>query len=97
MGGYWRSNLPRLIDRVKFETRDESWTQERIAKAAGLRQPTVSEWMQTGKEFKRLDAVAVKKLLRFLNVYFHTTPNDLVTFIGENGEELGQQVEVATV
>lgn len=93
---YWKSNFPRLVKRLEFETGRKDWTQEAIAEAAGIRQPTISDWMQGG-EFKRLDANVVKKLLEFLNHHFVCDIDDLVTFTYEEDpedEQEGQQVAV---
>lgn len=84
---YWKSNLSRLMSRVEFESKRRDWTQDRISKATGLRQPTISEWMQTDSQFKRLDAAVVTKLLTFLNRYFVCEQDDLVSFITEPGED----------
>jgi predicted XRE-type DNA-binding protein len=86
---YWKSNLPRLIKRLEFETGRKDWTQDAISEAAGVRQPTISEWMKPG-EFKRLDASVVQKLLDFLNRHFVCEIDDLVTFIYEKDETVGQ-------
>lgn len=62
----FRSKLPSLINRKQEQLRRKI-TQAEIAEETGVRQATVSQWMNWG-EFKRLDAQVVAAFAEYLGV-----------------------------
>ncbi len=86
----WRSRLPILVNRME-EAEKRRITQQEIAEATKLRQPTISAWMNWGT-FKRLDAGVVAKLAAF----FNCNPEDLYEWVdNEHPEVLPGRVTTA--
>jgi DNA-binding Xre family transcriptional regulator len=83
----WRSRLPTLIAR-KEERERRRITQTEIAEQTGIRQATVSTWMNWG-EFQRLEGSVVGAFARYLDC----EPSELYEWVPE-GDEQGQLVAV---
>lgn len=83
--GKWYSKMPKLVDTVERYTKKRP-TQVEISEATGIRQPTISEWMQQGAEFKRLDGKVVSALLNYFNQFFPCRLDDLVDFDNDTQE-----------
>ena len=61
----FKSRLPALVAR-KSERDQRKYTQVEISKAAQLRQPTISAWMNYSRRFNRIDAGVVAPLAEWL-------------------------------
>jgi DNA-binding Xre family transcriptional regulator len=91
MSGHWRSKMPRLVKLVQVETGKRP-TQTDIHDATGIRQATISEWMNPDTKFSRLDGKVVSPLLAYFNQFFKCTVDDLVEF-EMNTQEIKTEAE----
>jgi transcriptional regulator with XRE-family HTH domain len=85
----WRSRLPSLIAQ-REEKLKRKITQQEISEATGIRQPTISAWMNWST-FKRLDA----SIVAALSDYLECDPSELYEWVEEETES-SEAVAVAT-
>lgn len=74
----WRSRLPILVNR-KMEREQRKITQKEIADCTGIRQPTISAWMNYDRRFVSIDVNVAEPLARWLGC----DPIDLFEFVPE--------------
>lgn len=83
--GKFISRLPELLDRAEFKA-GRPITQRELATRTGLRESTISKFMQPGAELIRLDANVAAALVNFFNQYFVCRVEDLYYFENDTQE-----------
>lgn len=83
----WRSRMPSLLASLEEQQRRRI-TQQEISEATGIRQPTISVWMNWGT-FNRLDGNVVARLASFFGCH----PSELYEWVTED-EHVGQWMAV---
>ncbi len=74
----FRSRLPVLISEKEIRERRPRISQRELADATGIRQATISQWMNWAT-FKRLDA----EVIAAFAAYFGCEPADLFEWVGD--------------